>query len=41
MDQDNLLEVTKTVFFDITVGGQGVGRIEIGLFGNAVPKTVE
>jgi len=34
-------EVTKKVFFDITIGGQAAGRIEIGLFGNVVPKTVD
>ena len=31
--------VTKKVFFDITIGGKEAGRIEIGLFGKAVPKT--
>ncbi|EDO34613.1 predicted protein [Nematostella vectensis] len=33
--------VTKKVFFDITIGGEKAGRIEIGLFGKAVPKTAE
>merc|ERR1711909_169487 len=33
--------VTKKVFFDIEIGGQAAGRIEIGLFGEAVPKTVD
>jgi len=29
------------VFFDITVGGQEVGRIVIGLFGEVAPLTVQ
>ena len=29
------------VFFDIESGGKNLGRIEIGLFGKTVPKTVE
>merc|ERR1711931_297839 len=28
-------------FFDISIGGEAAGRIEIGLFGSTVPKTVE
>lgn len=27
------------VFFDITIGGEPAGRIEIGLFGKTVEKT--
>jgi peptidylprolyl isomerase len=34
-------KVTKTVYFDVAIGGQPAGRIEIGLFGDDVPKTVE
>merc|ERR1712170_76147 len=33
--------VTDKVFFDITIGGEAAGTIEIGLFGKTVPKTVE
>jgi peptidyl-prolyl cis-trans isomerase B (cyclophilin B) len=33
--------VTKMVWFNITIGGQDVGSIEIGLFGDTVPKTAE
>ncbi|GFY44285.1 peptidyl-prolyl cis-trans isomerase B [Trichonephila inaurata madagascariensis] len=34
-------KVTDKVYFDITVGGEPLGRIEIGLFGKTVPKTVK
>merc|ERR1711941_144615 len=33
--------VTDKVFFDITIGGEAAGTIEIGLFGKTVPKTVD
>lgn len=34
-------EVTETVFFDIDIDGEAAGRIEMGLYGSTVPKTVE
>ncbi|XP_043206937.1 peptidyl-prolyl cis-trans isomerase 5-like [Amphibalanus amphitrite] len=34
-------KVTDKVWFDITIGGEAAGRIEIGLFGKTVPKTVK
>merc|ERR1712003_435634 len=33
--------VTDKVWFDMTIGDEAIGRIEIGLFGKTVPKTVE
>ena len=34
-------EITDTAFFDISIAGTSVGRIEFGLYGSVVPKTVE
>ncbi|PRQ45479.1 putative peptidylprolyl isomerase [Rosa chinensis] len=34
-------KVTTKCFFDIDIGGEAVGRVVIGLFGEVVPKTVE
>ena len=34
-------QVTKKVWFDITIGGEPAGRVVIGLFGNTVPKTAD
>jgi len=34
-------KVTDIVFFDMEVGGEPVGQIQIGLFGKTVPKTVK
>lgn len=35
------VDVTEKVFFDVEIGGEAAGRIEFGLFGNVVPKTVK
>lgn len=34
-------EITDTVYFDVTIDGAPAGRIEMGLYGTTVPKTVE
>jgi len=34
-------KVTSTVFFDVSIGGEAAGRIEMGLYGDDVPKTAE
>ncbi|KAK9476598.1 peptidyl-prolyl cis-trans isomerase [Lipomyces japonicus] len=34
-------EITNKVFFDIEQGGQPLGRVVLGLYGNVVPKTTE
>jgi len=34
-------KVTHKVWFDITIDGEAAGRVEIGLFGKTVPKTVD
>ncbi|BDA50141.1 Peptidyl-prolyl cis-trans isomerase B [Coccomyxa sp. Obi] len=33
-------EITQKVFFDLTVADKPAGRVVVGLYGNAVPKTV-
>merc|ERR1711962_303410 len=35
------LVVTKKVYFDISIGGKAAKRVEFGLFGDVVPKTVK
>ncbi|XP_004494482.1 peptidyl-prolyl cis-trans isomerase, chloroplastic [Cicer arietinum] len=39
--QELQAKVTTKCFFDVEVGGESVGRIVLGLFGEDVPKTVE
>lgn len=34
-------EITDTVYFDVSIGGEPAGRIEMGLYGSVVPKTAE
>ncbi len=34
-------KITDRVFFDVNIGGKSAGKIVIGLFGDAVPRTVE
>jgi len=35
------LDVTDIVFFDMAIGDESIGKIEISLFGKDVPKTVK
>nr|XP_054748548.1 peptidyl-prolyl cis-trans isomerase 6-like [Lytechinus pictus] len=39
-DPDVVAMVTHRVKFDISIGGEPAGTIELGLFGDVVPKTV-
>jgi cyclophilin family peptidyl-prolyl cis-trans isomerase len=32
-------DITETVYFDVTSDGESLGRIEMGLYGDVVPKT--
>ena len=40
IDDATLNEITSRVFFDMSIDGNEVGRIVVGLYGNSVPKTV-
>jgi len=33
-------EITDTVYFDVTADGESLGRVEFGLYGDVVPRTV-
>lgn len=37
----NWVSALLQVYFDIEIGGEPAGRVVFGLFGDAVPKTVE
>jgi len=39
--KEDLKEITHKVFFDVEIDGKTAGRVTIGLFGKAVPKTTE
>ena len=41
LGRQHTAEVTSKVFFDVDIGGEDAGRIVIGLFGKATPKTAE
>jgi len=34
-------KITSKVYFDVEIGGKAAGRVVMGLFGEAVPKTAE
>ena len=34
-------DITDTVYFDVSIGGEPAGRIEMGMYGNVTPKTCE
>jgi peptidylprolyl isomerase len=40
IDEKTLKEITNRVYFDMSIDGNEVGQIIVGLYGNAVPKTV-
>jgi peptidyl-prolyl cis-trans isomerase B (cyclophilin B) len=39
--QHNPDRITKRVYFDVSIGPNPAGRIEIGLYGEDVPKTAD
>jgi hypothetical protein len=32
--------ITNRIFFDVSLGGENIGRIQVGLYGDIVPPTV-
>lgn len=40
-EAEKVPEITHRVYLDVDIGGQHIGRIVIGLYGQVVPKTVE
>lgn len=41
MGDPTAAKITSKVFFDVSIGGEAMGRIVIGLFGEDLPKTVK
>jgi peptidylprolyl isomerase len=41
LSRSDLEKITHKVYFDVEVDGKSTGRIVMGLFGDAAPKTVE
>mmetsp|Transcript_5850 Transcript_5850/g.9840 ORF Transcript_5850/g.9840 Transcript_5850/m.9840 type:complete len:195 (-) Transcript_5850:83-667(-) len=41
VNAEDLEKITSKVFFDVQIGDADAGRIVMGLFGDAVPKTAE
>ena len=41
MTEADLKQQNPVVFFDISIGGQDMGRMKIELFADVVPKTAE
>ena len=39
LQANDQLKVTQVVYFDVAIAGEVAGRIEIGVFGDVVPRT--